>query len=356
MNTQIREEAATWLIEFRTDETDPGMRERFTQWLRTSPEHVRAYLQLFALWEDASDYDSARKLDVESLVALARADGNVVALEPSSSRHHIRNSAPALPLTTARIAFRFRAAAAVLASVLIAAGAWFVHRQGQSFTTGLGEQRSIRLQDGSSVELNALSHIRVRFTPHERAVDLLAGQALFRVAKDKSRPFVVFSNDMRVLAVGTQFDVNRKRSGTTVTVLEGRVAILPSTPAEKGRLPLPTRSSGAEMPLELAEGEQATVTDRSPTHLHHANLVTATAWRQQQLIFDSTPLPDVAEEFNRFNARQSVVESPQLADFHVSGTFSAVDPASLSHFLHFLEAQPGIEILESEDRIIIKKK
>jgi transmembrane sensor len=349
MNAQIREEAAEWLVEFRTDEVGPATRERFAMWLRSSPAHVRAYLELAAFWEDAGFYDSTGALDVESLVSLARTETNVVTLEPPSIVGPGRDLTPPRPHCLARKRSRL-AAAAVVAAFAVVTGAWLLGYPESRYITEVGEQRSIRLADGSSVELNALSRIRVRFSQHERTVDLLAGQALFRVAKDATRPFLVLSAGTRVRAIGTQFDVNRKQSSTIVTVIEGRVAILPQS-VEKRTAAAPT-SSG--IPIELAAGEQATVTPSAAPHLQRANVATATAWTQQQLIFESTPLPDVAEEFNRFNAHRLLV-SPELADFRINGTFSATDPASLSRFLVFLREQPGIEVLESADQIVVEK-
>ena len=72
----------------------------------------------------------------------------------------------------------------------------------------------------------------MRITDQERLVELLQGQALFNVAKDSARPFFAMSDDARVRAVGTQFDINRRRTGTTVTVLEGRVAVVAMYPIQ----------------------------------------------------------------------------------------------------------------------------
>ncbi len=83
----------------------------------------------------------------------------------------------------------------------------------QTYATGIGEQRSIVLADGSTVDLNSRSKIRIRFSSERRGVELIEGQALFKVAKDHARPFVVDSDGTRVRAVGTQFDVYRKRRG-----------------------------------------------------------------------------------------------------------------------------------------------
>lgn len=345
MNTQIREEAAEWLVEFRVDEVDAAMRDRFATWLRTSPEHVRIYLELVAFWDDAGAYDRNRNLDVESLIALARAESNVVAIEPVQAASKL----PHVQRRTRRFAL---ASAAAVAVVTVAMTAWFILSQGASYQTGVGQQLSVGLSDGSSVELNARSRIRVRYSDHERSVELIAGQALFRVAKDANRPFVVVSGDTRVRAVGTQFDVHRKRVTTVVTVLEGRVALL--QPAASTLL---SASSPSTSPLvEIAAGEQVTVTASAKPTPYRANIETATAWTQQQIVFEHAPLPDVAEEFNRFNQRRLLIEGEALADFRVSGNFPALDPTSLPRFLRFLRAQPGIEVHESDDRIVVTQK
>ena len=89
----------------------------------------------------------------------------------------------------------------------------------------MGEQRSIQFEDGSTVDLNSRSKIRVKYSKQERDVELIEGQALFHVAHDTSRPFIVAVGATRVRAVGTQFDVYKKSNGTVVTVVEGRVAV-----------------------------------------------------------------------------------------------------------------------------------
>src|SRR5690348_9549216 len=80
MNAQIYEEASEWLVDFRTGELDSGARRRFEEWLGTSPEHVRAYLELLAVWEDVSQVDAQREVDVDALIAGARGPTNLVSL------------------------------------------------------------------------------------------------------------------------------------------------------------------------------------------------------------------------------------------------------------------------------------
>ena len=102
---------------------------------------------------------------------------------------------------------------------------WWGLSKPTTYSTAIGEQRSFTLADGSTIELSPRSRVRVRLSDRERDIQLLDGQAFFTVTKDVNRPFVVAVDQARVRAVGTQFDVNKRRSGTTVTVLEGRVAV-----------------------------------------------------------------------------------------------------------------------------------
>jgi transmembrane sensor len=384
MNTQVREEAAAWLIEFRTEEADAAARERFADWLRASPAHVSAYLKLASVWEEAADLPPASDLD--SLIRLARAeDGNVVLLEARapSDPHPVADIAPSnsepgsgrrTPIASSPHPRRRNVwvAAAAMAAIAMTA-AWFALTRDPVYSTQLGEQRTLELADGSTVALNARSKIRVSFRPKERQVTLLEGQALFNVVRNALRPFVVVAGVTRVEDVGTQFAVARNATSTVVTVIEGRVAVLPmvghassprsavdsGAPAGAGSAspePASVSNTIAGPALFLSAGEQATVTGHSAKKTDHPNIATATAWTQQQLVFDSTPLSEAADAFNRFNVRQLRVEGAALQEFHISGTFSARDPASLSRFLLFLRDQPGIVVEESDGQIIVKPK
>lgn len=348
MNAQIQSEAADWLVEFQTGEPDTPTRERFTDWLRTSPEHVGTYLELVALWEDSTLYDPGRALDIDALIAAARTEPNVVPLPDPSQEGTDRSSIRGRRGWASGMRLK-AAAAAVLALLTFTA---IVIVRSPTYSTGTGEQRTVSLADGSRVELDAVSSIRVEFTAHERRVYLLEGQALFRVARNARRPFVVISGGTRVRDVGTQFDVNRAVSGTIVTVLEGRVSVTWPDRFAAPHLPASVRLR----PIELDAGQQLVVTPDMTPRVQAANLTTATAWIRNELIFDSTPLPEAARQFNRLNTQQLVIEGQQLQSFHVSGVFPALDPASLPRFVQFLRTQPGIQVIETDSCIIVVKK
>src|SRR5579859_13788 len=212
-NSQILEEASAWFVELTEGRLTDKVREQFSDWLRSSPEHVRAYLQISALWEDAPQFLKGAE-DVEELIARTRAADNVVRVGKDRHPSCVKPRRFVIQLRSAL------AASVVLVSIGIIA--WLQQRG--VYETAIGEQRSLTLADGSTIELNALSRVRVHFTATERRIDLLDGQVLFHVTHDAARPFIVHSGAASVRAVGTQFDVDRLSGETIVTVVEGRVA------------------------------------------------------------------------------------------------------------------------------------
>jgi len=218
---------------------------------------------------------------------------------------------------------------------------WIGRDAGRSYSTGIGEQRTIQLVDGSTVELNARSTVKVRLTERRRDVTLIEGQALFRVAKDKHRPFVVRAGDAQVRAVGTEFDVYKKQIATVVTVVEGRVETYEAS------------GSAGTAAIVLSAGEQLTVLPNTVTKPTHIDTVAATAWVQQRLIFEETPLRDVAEEFNRYNRRPLAIDGRELQNLKISGIYSSTDPTSL---INFLRSQTSIRVIETEDQVRIVRR
>jgi transmembrane sensor len=370
MNRQIYEEASEWIVELRAGDVDHGARERLDAWLRTSPQHIQAFLELAGLWEECSDPDLDQRNSKELLMARARDSINVIALESTTPpqaplQSPLAETREAETRISRRVAWRPALAASIF-SCAIAFGTYLYIQHG-IYATGVGEQRTVALEDGSSLQLNSRSRVRVRYSQHERDVDLIEGQALFHVAKDAAKPFIVRSDSTRVRAVGTQFDVYRNADGTTITVVEGRVAVysqqLPSVqPSPKvsertasdsnPRVEISRRATPSSIVL-VDSGEQVTATPSAVTQPKHADVSVITAWSHRELVFDSTPLADVALEFNRYNARQLVVHDAQLEQFHVTGIFSSTDPASL---VRFLRAQPGIDVEETSSEIRISSK
>jgi len=392
-NTQIYEEACEWFIECRAGDLDNAARAEFDRWLRKSPEHQGAYLEIAAIWNEGPTLDPANRWDFDKLIAQAAEDpANIIAWERTRSTSHRSQSLPNRTEANERTAAAIlpspreggashsrlapqsatrtgrRRPLAIAASILLAAAALatYILTSGGVYATALGEQRSLALSDGSTVQLDSLSKIRVRYGEHDRTVVLLQGQALFHVAKDTTRPFIVDIGQTRVRAVGTQFDVYRKTDGTIVTVVEGRVVILkeghPSGPKHEGQRGLRDLAPGTEGAdfaqqegegaIFLNAGEQITVSPKTARKTLHPNLAGATSWTQRQLVFDSASFADVAEEFNRYNERKLVIDASALDTLHISGVFSSTDPASL---IRFLRDRPGLRVTETPTEIRVEE-
>jgi transmembrane sensor len=378
LNAQISEEAAEWFVEFRTSDIDAAGRQAFDAWVRSSTEHLRAYLEVAAIWNEASGVDARHELDVDALIALAATQGNLVALQSFKSE-----AARAMPsdawqpdqyaLRTGpmprKLWSRSKGRAAIAASVVFLTAltglfAWLYVQSVHTYGTQVGERRSIRLLDGSTIELNSRSRVRIDFSQASRTVQLLEGQALFHVANDPSRPFVVNSEGTSVRAVGTQFDVYKKGSGTIVTVVEGVVSVAKGervaasgehTPiaAQSARPPSPPNHRTTDRTLQaaimLSAGQQLTVSERVAPEPVRVNVAAATAWTQRQLVLDSAPLKEVAEEFNRYSERRLVVEDAGEKELRLSGVF-ATDPDFL---IRYLKERPDITVHETDDEIRI---
>jgi transmembrane sensor len=375
LNDQVNEEAARWFVEFRSGEIDASGRRAFDAWVRASPEHLRAFIEIDALWRHSAAPDPQRRFSVEQLVASAREEAKVLRLDTKLNSGEALD--PRQSGTPDGGAWVRRLA--IAAVVLVAVGSWVIGsallQRGATYGTEVGEQRSIRLNDGSTVTLNSLSRVRVEFDPATRNVELLEGQALFRVARNPSRPFIVHAGGTLVRAVGTEFDVNERKSGTVITVVEGRVAVLASAAQPEGRFtrrefPEPaTRSRSSPVPsgsLEergaadanesrrdgtvfVSAGEQIAVASGATHPPTRADVGSATAWTRGRVILQSATLEEVAELFNRYSARRLLTEDHGEVPFRLSGVFST-DPAFL---LEYLRGRQDIRLLETATEVRI---
>jgi transmembrane sensor len=216
------------------------------------------------------------------------------------------------------------------------------------FRTEVGGLEIVALPDGSRMTLNTASEARLAFDDAERRVVLLQGQALFDVAADPARPFVVAVDGATVTAVGTVFDVRRDEAAFTVTLVEGvvDVAVAPSGGPTPQQVPAPGDGAVASGGLEprppgagavappaaassvvLQAGEQLVVSRGADAGLERraADLEAALGWTDGVLIFRRTRLADAVAEVNRYTAEPLRLGDPALADLELSGVFRAGD-------------------------------
>lgn len=330
---QIVDEASEWFVTMRDPDISAERRAAFVDWLRASPVHVGAYVDIARLWGDVSRIDGDLDIDLSSALF-----PNVVSIKEGAAR-------PVRPNVASRAKrSRWLGLAASLALAVVGGGIWFHLERVPTYATDVGEQRTITLEDGSTVKLNSRSEFKVRLSPQRREIELVAGQALFEVAHDPARPFVVTSGNSAIRAVGTQFDVNRKSSGTVVTVIEGRVR-LDAVEAE-------SRTPPREVYLSAGEQMRIAVTG-DMRRSANPNTTAAISWLQQELAFEGQSLSDVLEEFNRYTRTPIVLADPTLGDLRIDAVFHTTNPDSL---LLFISRFDNVRVERTEDEIRILRK
>ena len=204
------EEAAEWVLRLQSEDMSRSERLQYVQWLRESPLHVGEMLRLSRVHAQLAEFPgwkSMRPADVrgfgESLIELDAPPGRESAdrsIKQSHRRSWVLGAVPA----------------AFAALVLIVM--YFVYDASQTIATGAAERREVGLPDGTLVRLSPQTTLQVRYTRHARGVLLSRGDALFRVAKDPTKPFFVQTDHTRVRAVGTAFGVEHDGDSVIITV------------------------------------------------------------------------------------------------------------------------------------------
>lgn len=315
--------AAYWLATLSDESCSDAERQQFSEWLRASTRNVEEFLRLSTLTRAASRHGELwPDRSVESLIAEAQASSNVATLESRRAGGDATRVRRALPwLMAASIAF------IAIGGVFMASSARWQSWLDHTYETAVGEQRSVTLEDGSVVQLNTHSQLRTRFSRSLRAVELMDGEAIFRVAKDAQRPFRVRTGAMDIVAVGTAFNVNADDTRTIVTVLEGRVRV-------DSRVAIPSPGGVQSAPIVLDIGQQLMVASAHPVvRVSLPDTEKVTSWTQRRLILEETSIADAAAEFARYSPRQIRVVDPAIGARRVTGVFDAADPASLIEFL-----------------------
>lgn len=208
--------------------------------------------------------------------------------------------------------------------------------------TKFGQIGKLALADGSQVELNTESEVRIANSRAERTLWLERGEAYFEVAKDKGRLFVVHAGSRSVTVLGTKFAVRRQGSDITVSVLEGRVRVTPG--------PGPDAGSTTLIAGEIAatDGQSMLVSaDRL------AQIRKNLSWRFSMLAFDNTSLREAAAQFNRYNIRQLAIEGLGAQNQRISGSFRI---NNVEGFADLLEQAYGLEVRRLKNRIEINAR
>ena len=347
----IEDEAADWVARrdkgFSTQEAID-----FERWVAADPRHRAALARLEEAW---------------TLLNAPRAAGR------SSSLMSVMNGLKRKAHRRRRRTFisvgaTLAAAAALVLGARFGAGLVWRTMSPAAPTVVLRPDRQA-LPDGSLVELNAGAEIEVDFSPRVRGIRLLRGEALFSVAKDPARPFVVSAGTVAVRAVGTVFSVRFDVTKVDVLVAEGKVALEKSAEARRSSgavtaaathlistpIDEPILSAGQRVAIdiEVAVAGAPKAVPAPVAKLSESEVTEALAWRHRRVEFTSTELAEAVPLFNQSGGRQLVLADAATGNLRISGVFWTDDPEA---FARLLESSLGIIARHTgDDRILLRR-
>lgn len=380
---QVEEAATRWLARQQSDTWTDADQAQFDAWLEAATAHRIQYIRVTTAWEHTARM-KALGAGVPSGVIPPRGSWGdvrflrgalperqtaerqvpVSGLSERFDKESLNSDNPETPVALtsnpARRWFNWSLSAAA-ALMLFAAGLYIFNAGwfgGTHYSTPVGGMDHVLLTDGSNVTLNTDTSIRVALNDKERRVELEQGEAFFDVAQDKSRPFVVYAGEKRVVAVGTQFSVRRDDDDIQVVVTEGRVnlaaAEIPSMPDRDAGRSEGFRAQASIPPSTFLDAGAIAQTAKSEIIVRPnaaSEIEKLLSWRRGYVSFDDMPLADAVAEFNRYNTRKIFIEDPAIAAIRVGGNFRSNNTDA---FLDLLQNGFPIAVEESDDKVVLK--
>ena len=305
---EIAEQAAAWATKIDAGSIDPDTHPDLRTWLNANARHRGALL---------------RAEGALSFIDRGRALAGVIP-KPEPRPIWIRR----------KLLYAGAALAAGIACALV------MLPGPQHYDTEIGEIRQVPLSDGSLVAINTQSDIQVGMHEKTREVTLTKGEAWFKVAHDKSRPFIVIAGRIRIRAVGTAFSVRRHDDGADVQVTEGTVE---------------TWTTGEEdRKVQVTAGTKAYVAEYQPPKpiTAPADIERSLAWREGQIVLEGETLDQAVAQFNRYNTKQLLITDQSLAQEKLVGQFRATEPGN---FADAVATTLGANIKETGDTIQLSR-
>jgi transmembrane sensor len=334
---EIQRAASKWLIDVSEDPSAQQLSE-LEQWLAADPLHRATFIRVRTAWMRLNRMARLRPPEGEiDPDLLLRVHCDESPLKASAKSHERADSSFGTGLGTRAYRWwkpRWRMLAAMAIAILILPTSWYLSGTGTwlRYTTSVGQYERITLSDGSEVTLNTDTVLLTRYSADRREIVLLRGEALFKVAQDIRRPFLVKAGDTQVQGVGKQFSVYRADAhDVQVLVSDGPVSVQRTGMSRVGT-----------NPATLGAGEYAHVQHGSLADLQHLDLPAVSrklAWAHGLLVFQGETLSEVVKEFNRYNRRQLVIADPSIATRRIGGVFQPTDPDS---FLAGLSKEFGV--------------
>jgi transmembrane sensor len=309
----IEEQASLWAQKKHFSNWTQADETLLDKWLSEALAHRIAYIRL-----------DAALMRTRRLAAL-RAPGKEHAVQPV-----------ARSLVT-------RIAAVFIVLGLLGGGGFVLYRPNTTteatYSTPKGGRQTIALADGSRIELNTDTTLRIALDKNTRKAWLEKGEAYFQVRHNANRPFTVYAGNQRVIDLGTKFLLRRGPGRLDVALLEGRIQL---------------ETKAGHHPTVLSPGDSAIVMadSVSVTRKDAKDLIAKLGWRRGVVTFDRTTLADAVAELNRYNNRKLVVSDPRVARITIGGTF---DVNNVDTFIDIAREDFGLHVSNRGDETVITK-
>lgn len=329
--------AERWHARLMSPDCTLAEREEFEAWLRQSPENALAFEDTKALWASLGGLQDDEVIAPHVAAALALDADHFMGQWSRATEGARRRAPPARPRAW------WPVGAGIAAALVMVVVLWPGLKPDVPIQTyaASGMIESVLLPDGSSVRLDLETAIDAKFDSRRRDIDFRRGRAMFDVARDATRPFVVDAGVGTVTALGTRFQVQRSGDRVSVTLLEGAVGIA-------------TAGHGDARSLRLVPGQTAHYAPQTRSWTVEASDAAAlTSWSQGFHVFGATPLRDAVAEINRYSDVKLVLSDPGMGDLALSGSFKLGDGRAVSEALPY--ALP-VKAREQSGEIVISRR
>ncbi|MEM7705016.1 MAG: FecR domain-containing protein [Pseudomonadota bacterium] len=335
--------AVEWRLLVLDGELSPEEQEDFDEWLAKDPRHVEAYQHAADTWD---------------ALGTIRRDNLDVALFEGSEAGLARRAlgflkAPRFPSPGLIFPAAVAAIAVFMLALIIGSGNPQDAGSAAMVTaheTAKGQTRSVTLSDATEIVLGASTKLRVSMSEAERRVELLGGAAVFDVAADPERPFLVVAESLTVRVIGTVFDVRNNGGVVRVSVAEGTVeALHPIVISGTHSDMMATREMTVGQQLSASrEQGLSTIASFPPEDF--------ALWRSDRLKYAGATLRELIGDANRYSTREIVLDGlpDELANEKVAVSFSGED---IDGLLATLPHMFAVEVTEGkEGQILIRGK
>lgn len=334
IDARLSEQAAAWFVRLVANDLSLRERREYLAWLKASGRHVEALLDIYRY------HGYGRKAKLNNRVT-ADPEGKIIQFVPRSPAVTPYRQEP--PRPRSRVWRVAAAIAGVAVSVVIAYGAKMTYFDPR-MATGPSEWDQTMLADGSVLRVGPNTKIRWYFTDQQRTVVLSQGEAVFEVAKDPLRPFIVTTHVGDVRAVGTEFGVSLVNASTAVvTVAHGKVAI--SKP-NQGR----SLIDGSAPMAALVANQQLVLSVEDVHPVKQVDADRELQWASGYYEFRGEKVKKAVEEFNRRNRMQVVLADPAVGE--ISMPFTTVRLDDPETFALMLGARPDVQMAYEDAQTI----